>query len=306
MLARTGTTTVADIEAVPELLPDVWSSSPLRLLSFLEMTGIRSRRPPAQILQETAAKLQSLVHPRNTAGLSPHALYSTEPALLRLTADLARRSSWPLTMHVAESLEEFEMYRHRRGPLFEWLKNQRDMSDCAGDTPLAQVRRCGLLGPDFLAVHANYLEDADIDALAESHSSVVHCPRSHAYFRHAPFPYDQLAAAGVNVCLGTDSLASVLGRAGQIQLDMFAEMRQFADAHPQVAPETILRLATSAGARALGFGADRGRISPRALADLIVVPFTGKSEEATAAVIHHPAPVPAAMIDGEWIAIADD
>ena len=44
MLLRTGTTTVADIEAVPELLPEVWDATPLRVISFLEMTGVRSRR----------------------------------------------------------------------------------------------------------------------------------------------------------------------------------------------------------------------------------------------------------------------
>src|SRR4051812_19551002 len=38
MLLHTGTTTVADFEAVPELLPDVWSSTPLRVISLLEMT----------------------------------------------------------------------------------------------------------------------------------------------------------------------------------------------------------------------------------------------------------------------------
>lgn len=42
MLERTGCTTVADIEAVPELLPEVWSSTSLRVFSFLEMTGVRS------------------------------------------------------------------------------------------------------------------------------------------------------------------------------------------------------------------------------------------------------------------------
>ena len=36
MLLRTGTTTVADIEAVPELLPEVWRATPLRVFSFLE------------------------------------------------------------------------------------------------------------------------------------------------------------------------------------------------------------------------------------------------------------------------------
>src|SRR5262245_12818152 len=38
MLLRSGTTTVGDIEAAPELLPEVWDATPLRVISFLEMT----------------------------------------------------------------------------------------------------------------------------------------------------------------------------------------------------------------------------------------------------------------------------
>src|SRR6185295_3898870 len=49
MLLRTGTTTVADIEAVPELLPENWQATPLRVFSFLEMTGVKSRREPRAI-----------------------------------------------------------------------------------------------------------------------------------------------------------------------------------------------------------------------------------------------------------------
>ena len=52
MLVRTGTTTVADIEAVPELLPKVWGATPLRVFSFLEMIGIKGHRQPRAIVQE--------------------------------------------------------------------------------------------------------------------------------------------------------------------------------------------------------------------------------------------------------------
>jgi aminodeoxyfutalosine deaminase len=302
MLARTGTTTVADIEAVPELLPEVWSSTPLRVVSFLEMTGIKSRRKPEEILQEAAAKLGSLSPARGFVGLSPHALYSTAPALLRQTAELARRRRWRLAMHVAESIDEFDMYRHRRGAMFDWLRKQREMSDCGAGTPVAQIGSCGLLGPNFLAVHANYLEGGDMAALAKARASVVHCPRSHAYFGHQPFPSRELAAAGVNVCLGTDSLASVktTGR-GKPELNMFAEMRAFAVSRPDLAPGEVVRMATQAGARALGWQARVGAFFPHALADLIALPFGGKTEEASAAVVHHTGPLLAAMIDGQWI-----
>jgi cytosine/adenosine deaminase-related metal-dependent hydrolase len=303
MLIRTGTTTVGDIEAVPELLPEVWSSTPLRAFSFLELTGVKSRRKPSEILREASAKIRSLSSGTPSAGLSPHALYSTMPALLKQTARVARQRRWRVAMHVAESSAEQEMYVHRRGPLFDWLKNQRDMSDCGNGTPVQEVQRCSLLGENFLAVHANYLEPADIAALAESRSSVVHCPRSHVYFQHAPFPYKELAAAGVNVCLGTDSLASILpSRRKEPELNMFAEMQAFAAAYPDVAPEQIVRMATQAGARALGWQERVGGIFQGGMADLAAIPYAGKAGDAWEAVVHHTGDVSATMIEGHWVA----
>ena len=303
MLARTGCTAVADIEAVPELLPEVWSGTPLRVASFLEMTGLRSRRAPADILGEATEKMESLKPERGLAGLSPHALYSTTAPLLEATARLARQRNWRVTMHVAESAEEFEMFAHRRGAMFDWLEPQRVMSDCGLGTPLAQVERCGLLGENFLAIHANYLLASDIQALARSGASVVHCPRSHAYFRHQRFASEELAAAGVNVCLGTDSLASVLpAQRPKPELSLLAEMRQFAAAHPGIAPEAIVEMATRNGARALGWQGRAGELSPGSWADLVAIPFTGPSSECAAAIVHHPGDVAVSMIDGQWVA----
>jgi cytosine/adenosine deaminase-related metal-dependent hydrolase len=303
MLARTGCTTVADIEAVPELLPEVWSSTPLRVASFLEMTGVKSRRAPAEILGEAAAKIESLDPQRGLAGLSPHALYSTTAPLLEAAARLAREKNWRVTMHVAESAEEFEMFAHRRGPMFDWLGRERDMSDCGLGTPLAQVERCGLLGENFLAIHANYLLPSDIQALARSGASVVHCPRSHAYFQHQRFACEELAAAGVNVCLGTDSLASVSHSQRQKpELNMFSEMREFAAAHPGAAPATIVEMATRNGARALGWEGRAGELSPGSQADLVAIPFTGPEEGCAAAIVHHRGDAAVSMIDGEWVA----
>lgn len=94
MLLQSGVTTVADIECAPELLPEVWDSTPLRIISFLEMTGVRSKRDPAKILDDAIRKSDSLAHPRCAVALSPHAPYSTSLELLRLcTGLLATKSS---------------------------------------------------------------------------------------------------------------------------------------------------------------------------------------------------------------------
>lgn len=302
MLLRTGTTTVADIEAVPELLPDVWSATPLRVFSYLEMTGIKSRRAPKAILKETASRIESLSGERGEAGLSPHAPYSTTSALLRLSAQIARERNWRITTHVAESAPEFEMFLQARGPMFDWLRrNERDMSDCGLGSPVEHLERQGLLAANLLAVHANYLAANDVELLAKRKVSVVHCPRSHAYFGHRQFPYDALAAAGVNVCLGTDSLASVNRiRSQPLELNLFAEMRAFANRYPSVPPQTVLDMATLSGARALGLPGEIGELTESAFADGVAIPFVGKLADVYEAVVHHSENVPAAMIAGQW------
>ena len=300
-LLHTGTTTVADIEALPELLPKVWHATPLRVFSFLEMTGVKNRRPPREILAEAAAKIRSLPTGYSRAGLSPHSPYATTPELLRLAAKLARRKRFRVTTHVAESHEEFEMFAHARGRMFDWLKTQRDPADCGHGSPVQALAAAGLLGANFLAVHANYLAPGDAGLLARKKSSVVHCPRSHSFFGHPKFPFKELAAAGVNVCLGTDSLASIEAKRKQpLELNMFSEMRSFARRNPGTPPGTILRMATANGAHALGLGNRAGEISKGAFADLIALPCREKLADIYEAILHHRGDVTASVIGGRW------
>lgn len=302
MLLRTGTTTVADFEAVPELLPEVWTSTPLRVTSLFEMTGVRSRRNPREILDETLARIESLPNGRHRAGLAPHAPYSTSPELLRLSAETAQQRHLPFSIHVSESTQEFEMFTAASGPMFEWLRrNERDMADCGHGSPIQHLDRFGALTDNLLAVHVNCLADGDAELLAKRKVSVVHCPRSHFYFQHQKFPIDELLQAGVNVCLGTDSLATVYKtRKDTVELSMFDEMQALATAQPQLNPKTIVEMSTVAGAKALSQARQIGEISENSFADLAAIPFSGSTEGAYEAIVHHRGNVSASMIDGEW------
>jgi cytosine/adenosine deaminase-related metal-dependent hydrolase len=302
MLVQTGTTTVADIEAAPELLPEMWDATPLRIFSFLEMTGVRSKRAPAEILGQALEKADLLAHPRCRAALSPHAPYSTSPELLRLCAEAARERNLLVATHVAESEQEFEMFTGARGEMFHWLqRNGRDMGDCGHGSPVQHIERTGLTGTNFLAIHVNCLAPGDAELLGRRNTHIVHCPRSHEYFRHPPFPHERLAGAGANLCLGTDSLATVRkGEKEKIKLSLFAEMQAFACRNNGVPPENILKMATIAGAKALGMAGQIGELSENALADLIAVPFAGKKADIFDAVVHHASTVSASMIDGKW------
>jgi cytosine/adenosine deaminase-related metal-dependent hydrolase len=303
MLERTGTTTVADIEIVPDLLPDVWDATPLRVFSFLEMTGIRARRDPQEVLLAAVEKMDSLSHPRCSASLSPHAPYSTVPALLEFSAGVARERGRRLCIHVAESAEEFEMFMRARGQMFDWLRrNQRDPSDCGLGSPVQHLARHQMLGENLLAIHVNCLARGDAALLGRHRVHVVHCPRSHDYFRHPPFLRKRLANAGVNLCLGTDSLATVRKtRKQNPELSLFDEMRELAAKDPKLPPVEILRMATVNGARALGRAGQIGELSENALADLIAIPAGAKTSDACEAVLAHDGPVSASMIDGNWV-----
>jgi cytosine/adenosine deaminase-related metal-dependent hydrolase len=301
MLLRTGTTTVADIETVPELIPEMWRATPLRVISFRELISLKSPLAAREIVEKAAREWSGLPAAGGRVGLSPHAPYTTSAELLRFAARAAREQRWPLTIHLAESEPEFEMFMYRHGALYEWLKGQREMSDCGLGSPVAHLDRCDCLGENLLAAHVNYLWRDDAALLGRRRVSVAHCPRSHAYFRHLLFPRAELAAAAVNMTLGTDSLASTLKQRGRLpELNMFEEMRALAAVTPDLAPGAILKMATANGARALGRQGELGELAPNALADLIVIPYAGKMSEANETVIQHPGDVSASMIDGQW------
>ncbi|MGZ8901647.1 MAG: amidohydrolase family protein, partial [Limisphaerales bacterium] len=238
MLLDSGTTTVADIEAVPELPPETWHSTPLRFVSFYELTGVKSQRAPHELLKDAFDWISNLPKlPGKEGGLSPHALYSTNPETMRQAAVAARDRQLLVTTHLAESESEFQMFTDAAGPFYDWLKNQRSMADCGKGSPVQLAHEYGLLGPNFLAAHVNYLARGDADLLGQSGTSVVHCPRSHDYFQHAPFNYSDLRKAGVNICIGTDSLASSRKEGSQPpELNLWDEMRLFAKRNPAVSP----------------------------------------------------------------------
>ena len=122
--------------------------------------------------------------------------------------------------------------------------------------------------------HLNELAESDFELLERSNSKfhVVHCPGSHNYFGHSPFPFERLRSLGFNVCLGTDSLAS------NETLSLFDEMRAFQKNFPQVPPEEIFQMVTVNPARALRYENALGQIRPGFGADLVAVPCSGSTD----------------------------
>ena len=115
--------------------------------------------------------------------------------------------------------------------------------------------------------------------------SLVYCPRTHAFFRHAPYPLAQLLDRGVTMALGTDS------RASSPDLSILAEMRFLARQHPEIARPTILRLGTLGGAQALGLDRSVGTIEPGKLAHLTIVALADRDADPYDLLLDSDAPV---------------
>ncbi len=294
-LRKWGTTAVANIESFPELLLRM-KAPPLRTWWFMEMIDIRHRFSTEDAVAGALAYFES-PHPDwlGGFGLSPHAPYTASGPLFEIASRTAENLGMPVTTHVAESREEWEMFKSGAGELYEFmLKLGRWMYDCQhARTPLAHLAHHARLGARWLLAHMNELDESDFALLAAlpAKPSIVHCPGSHRYFGHTPFPLERLRATGVNICLGTDSLAST------DSLSMFDEMRGLSAAHPSLAAAEILAMATLHGARALAF--DGGKIAPGAVADLIAFPLDDTSSGIPSAVLAHRAPVRWMMLNGK-------
>ena len=285
---RFGTTTIANLTAFPELISQI---RPLiRTWWFPELINVRTPELVNVILDRAIKVLKEVEH----CGLAPHAPFTASEKLYRECQGRAGQNFLRLTTHLAESREEMSMFRDASGPLYEFLKQLgRPMTDCGNQTPLARFFQYVDEEEPWLLVHVNELVNADLDLLrrAKPNFRIVHCPRSHNYFRHSPFQFQNLRKLGFNICLGTDSLAS------NDDLSLFAEMRAFQREFTDVHAQEILEMATVKPALALGRDDLLGRIRPNAAADLIAIPCP-KKEETFEGIIAHDGSVDWVMADG--------
>ena len=129
------------------------------------------------------------------------------------------------------------------------------------------LKLAGLLKADPLLVHVNYISDSEIALLAAVQATVVWCPRSHKFFGHAKHRWQEMLAADINVCVGTDSLAS------NETLSILDELRFVRRSAPEVPADLLLEMGTIRGARALGLDKKIGSLALGKWADFIAVPW---------------------------------
>ncbi len=198
-------------------------------------------------------------------GISPHAPYSLWAKGARALSNVAWPASQVMAMHIAESLDE----RH-------WASSGTGAFRTAFEqlgVPLADDRlqieeAIGLLqaAQRSLLIHGNFLNDRELDQLAESPQvSIVACPRTHTHFGHPPYPLDAMQRRGINVVIGTDS------RASNPDLNLWREMKAARHKHPHLSAAAALGAITSKAAQALGWDHELGTLEAGKLAYINVL-----------------------------------
>jgi 5-methylthioadenosine/S-adenosylhomocysteine deaminase len=217
-----------------------------------------------------------------------------EPELAAAAAALARGER--LVMHAAETRERLRIIRERHGT-----------------STIRLLERRGLLSPAMLLSHAIHIDDEEIDLIARRGTPVVVSPAAELKLADGTAPVHALHAKGVTVALGTD--AAVCNNAS----DMFIEMRVLGLSQKlrygaaSAPAEQILRMATRAGAAALGGAGRFGCLRRGMAADLVMVDIDnprmqplavhGEHENLAANLVYAAtgADVTDVMVDGRWI-----
>lgn len=177
---------------------------------------------------------------------------------LRETTALVRSWGAGTHIHVAETQDEIEMLLRRCGRRhIEWLAD------------------LDLLGPDMQLVHAVHVSDAELDLIAHSGATVVHCPTSNMYLASGAAPVCQMLERGIAVALGTDGSGSNHSQDLLECAKIAALLAKHATGNAQaLLPEDVLAMLTTAGARLWDRAADKagwGRLGVDAPADITIV-----------------------------------
>lgn len=247
------------------------------------------------MLDQTVEWLRSMQAERNGrihTFLGPHSSYTCSQRLLEQVVALAHELQLGIHIHLAESQEQVDLSQRRYGL-----------------SPVQFLDRIGALDVPggCIAAHTLVVDAKDLETLAAKGVYVPHCAITYMKLSMPFFSLKPYLDKGVQVCLGTD------GPASNADMDMFAVIRQTALVHkmlqndPTMLPgDLVLRLATQAGARALGF-AESGVLKVGAPADLILVnldaPHIRPIHNLVANLVHSAkgSDVTDVMVAGQWL-----
>jgi aminodeoxyfutalosine deaminase len=193
-------------------------------------------------------------------GLSPHSPYTISSDYLADIFAKCQRQKLSCSTHLAESAAEVDFIEQGSGELasklYPFIGWEYLVPKATGNRPAEYLQQHSGLFADNLLVHGVQLGSKEIALLAARGMHLALCPRSNARLEIGKAPVAELLAAGVNLCLGTDSMASN---------DSLSIWDELAFAHNwfkgAVDAPTLFQMATLGGGQALGVSDGLGSLS---------------------------------------------
>ncbi len=286
------------------------SSSAGEAMKALREVGLRgivyqeSFGPDPRLADENVATLRKQIRELRglesdlvRAGVSPHAPYTVSAPQLELISRLAIEERLPLMMHAAESHAEKQFMLEGRGVFADGLKARGIDWQAPELSTVAYLERHGILETRPLLAHCINVDDRDLELIKAHGAGIAHCPKSNAKLGHGRAPFAQFLAHGINVGLGSDSVASnntcdILEEARfatlLTRLDRGSSPRVGALSVPPALAggfgdgpnaKDALLAATLGGARALRLGDQIGALAEGMQADIAIVNLSGAHQQ---------------------------
>ncbi len=190
-----------------------------------------------------------------TPGLFCHSPLTCSEQTLTAAMRISHEYELPLQIHLAETLAEVE-----------------EVIAKTGCRTVPYLERLGLLSDKLIAVHAVHLSREEIDLLVQKDVRVVHAPESNMKLSSGVAAVAEMTALGLAVGLGTDGAASNNNLDLFQEMDSAAKLAKISTLDPvSLDAKTVLKMATSWGAKVLGREKDIGTLEVGKKADVIVV-----------------------------------
>jgi len=250
-MVEEGIVAVGDI-CNTNLTVEAKGNAKIKFRNFVEVYGL-DEDAAEQKIQEAKA-LKSVFQ---NASLVPHSTYSLSSKLLE-SFDKQNTNNDILSLHHQESEAENQYFKEGKGEMMDRFKTWGlEIPDYipSGKSPINTF--CELLDLKInptLLVHNTFSSSTDIDFIQDyfSNPSLCLCPSSNLFIENQLPPVPFFATTDINICLGTDSLAS------NDMLSILHEIKILTKAFPELPLSTLIRWATLNGAKALGFEKELG------------------------------------------------
>lgn len=231
--------------------------------TFIESFGIHPSR--AERAYEIALSVQKEFQQHGlNASIVPHSPYSVSKSLFEKIEETIIKEHSIISIHNQESRAEELFFMDGSGPIAHHFKHNLgiDIShwEPTGKSSLASVLQFLPKENQLLLVHNTFTKKTDIELLKKQRSPDntfwVLCPNSNLYIKNQLPPVSLFLKENLNICVGTDSLAS------NHQLSVLAELIALQQHFPDLSLQELLKWATLNGAKALQVEETFGTFEP--------------------------------------------